>query len=230
MSTALTVETFNALPALTVEPSPSVLEAAGQVLAKHGLSQCTGVYLLHKHFELQPGEQVVARFEPQPGADGKVRLVLRPEPADPRHVPYMFALDEATSAVRATQFLAHDQPDASLVRANNARLQSAGPALVTALQARGCTASLGLMTLVGPGLEEKTRGLTERTFPDRSQILDHQPLEDVAAALGVSAADLRYLTTSWVFKAEAGTGAIRSHNMQKCVYCHGNDTHFDHWQ
>ncbi len=47
----------------TLTARPGGLEAAGTVIVKHGLQDVAGIALLHRHFDLAPGERVVRTVE-----------------------------------------------------------------------------------------------------------------------------------------------------------------------
>ncbi|MCC7540576.1 MAG: hypothetical protein IT379_30455 [Deltaproteobacteria bacterium] len=61
-------ENFNVLPSLheagrNLERHRGALEKLGQVIARHGLKDAVGIALLHRHFELAPGEHLVERID-----------------------------------------------------------------------------------------------------------------------------------------------------------------------
>lgn len=106
------VARFNELPLFETLPDESAedlvsIQAGGDVIRRHGLGAHVGVYLSHRHFELQPGERLVARLH-------SGSFVIEPSRNETDALPYVYRLAEGQDGaveLLPMEFLA--KPDAS---------------------------------------------------------------------------------------------------------------------
>ena len=70
------------------EENKRLLPQLGKVICKYNLEQKVGVALLHKHFNLMPGERLVEQF-----TDDTVNIAPISNPDDNAIIPYMWKFD-----------------------------------------------------------------------------------------------------------------------------------------
>lgn len=143
----------------------------GALILRHGMEECCGVWRVHKHFELSPGEHVVSRLTQD--EEGRDVLTVKPEAyANSDSIPTHWRLNASASTAGSSaypwepmQFMAHSPATSALVlenlRAvldNHAFLQD-----YTALLLRlGVADRLGLYVCY-EGLLDAPRGIMEDT-------------------------------------------------------------------